>query len=82
MSQTLNWPVRQTSKLENHEVAVERLLEYTDKEEFPHEAEWQGNDKISESWPHKGELKMKNFSLSYRKNLPPALDDLSITIKV
>ena len=25
---------------------------------------------------------MENFSLRYRKNLPPALDDLSITIKV
>ncbi|CBY39902.1 unnamed protein product, partial [Oikopleura dioica] len=35
MSQTLNWAVRQTSDLENHAVAVERLLEYTDKEEFP-----------------------------------------------
>ena len=31
MSQTLNWAVRQTSDLENHAVAVERLLEYTDK---------------------------------------------------
>jgi len=81
MSQTLNWAVRQTSDLENHAVAVERLLEYTDKEEFPHEAECQGKDKILESWPDKGELKMENFSLRYRKNLPPALDDLSITIK-
>jgi ABC-type bacteriocin/lantibiotic exporter with double-glycine peptidase domain len=52
------------------------------KEEFPHEAEWQGKDKIMESWPDKGELKMENFSLRYRKNLPPALNDLSITIKV
>jgi ABC-type multidrug transport system fused ATPase/permease subunit len=82
MSQTLNWAVRQTSDLENHAVAVERLLEYTDKEEFPHEAEWQGKDKIMESWPDKGELKMEKFSLRYRKNLPPALNDLSITIKV
>ncbi|CAG5076674.1 Oidioi.mRNA.OKI2018_I69.PAR.g8517.t2.cds [Oikopleura dioica] len=81
MSQTLNWAVRQTSDLENHAVAVERLLEYTDKDEFPHEAEWEGKDKLLESWPDKGELKMENFSLRYRKNLPPALDDLSITIK-
>ncbi|CAG5076678.1 Oidioi.mRNA.OKI2018_I69.PAR.g8518.t1.cds [Oikopleura dioica] len=55
--------------------------EHTTADEFPHEAEWEGKDKLLESWPDKGELKMENFSLRYRKNLPPALDDLSITIK-
>ena len=41
MSQTLNWFVRQTSDVETHIVAVERLTEYSDsRSDFPFEKSW------------------------------------------
>jgi ABC-type multidrug transport system fused ATPase/permease subunit len=83
MSQTLNWFVRQTSDVETHIVSVERLSEYSnDRETFPYEKRTDDDDQVlADSWPQKGKLELKNFSLVYKKDNPPALDNLELHIE-
>ena len=82
MSQTLNWFVRQTSDVETHIVAVERLTEYSDsRADFPFEKPWDSDVKVTEEWPQSGKLTMDKFTLRYRPELPPAVDAISIEIK-
>ena len=81
MSQTLNWFVRQTSDVETHIVAVERLTEYSDaRDDFPFESEWESDVKLEPSWPKSGRLAMKKFTLRYRPELPPAVDGITLDI--
>ncbi len=81
MSQTLNWFVRQTSDVETHIVAVERLTEYSDaRDDFPYESEWESDIKLEPSWPSSGRLTMSKFTLRYRPELPPAVDGITLDI--
>ena len=81
MSQTLNWFVRQTSDVETHIVAVERLTEYGDaREQFPYEKPWNSDIKIDPKWPQKGHVTFDNFTLRYRAELPPAIDKITVDI--
>ena len=82
MSQTLNWFVRQTSDVETHIVSVERLAEYSDdRENFPFEKEWNSGIKLDTSWPQSGQVKLSNFTLRYKSDLPPAVDRVALDIK-
>ena len=36
---------------------------------------------MADSWPQKGKLELKNFSLIYKKDNPPALDNLELKIE-
>ena len=36
---------------------------------------------LADSWPQKGKLELKNFSLIYKKDNPPALDNLELKIE-
>ena len=36
---------------------------------------------MADSWPQKGTLELKNFSLIYKKDNPPALDNLALKIE-
>ena len=81
MSQTLNWFVRQTSDVETHIVAVERLTEYGDaRDQFPYEKPWVSDVKLDPKWPQKGHVTFDNFTLRYRPELPPAIDKISVDI--
>ena len=81
MSQTLNWFVRQTSDVETHIVAVERLTEYSDsRTDFPFEKSWDSDIKLDKTWPASGQLNMENFTLRYRPELPPAVNSISLQI--
>ncbi|OMJ11995.1 Canalicular multispecific organic anion transporter 1 [Smittium culicis] len=71
------------SKFETDSVSLERLSEYSNIEpeketDFDYEC---NNEKIYESWPKNGEIKFKNYSCSYSKDLPPALSNINLEIK-
>lgn len=57
--------------------SIERIVEYTNiKREPLHE----GKRTPPENWPDKGEVIFKNVSLSYDKNLPNVLKNISLRI--
>ncbi|EGT43916.1 hypothetical protein CAEBREN_28994 [Caenorhabditis brenneri] len=77
ITQTLNWAVRMTSELETNIVAVERINEYTIT---PTEGK-QSTDSAPSSWPNKGEIFIKNFSIRYRPGLELVLHGVTAHIK-
>ena len=57
--------------------SIERIVEYTNiKREPLHD----GKRTPPENWPDKGEVIFKNVSLSYDKNLPNVLKNISLRI--
>ncbi|CCD69448.1 ABC-type glutathione-S-conjugate transporter [Caenorhabditis elegans] len=76
ITQTLNWAVRMTSELETNIVSVERIKEYT-------VTPTEGNNSrrlAAKSWPEKGEISIKNFSVRYRPGLDLVLHGISAHI--
>ncbi|ULT79398.1 hypothetical protein L3Y34_010197 [Caenorhabditis briggsae] len=73
ITQTLNWAVRMTSELETNIVAVERIKEYTI-------TPTEGNNSLelaAPTWPEKGDILIKNFSVRYRPGLELVLHEVS-----
>lgn len=57
--------------------SVERIVEYTDIDTEPLT---KGRQKAPAVWINKGEIVFKNVSLSYDKNMPNVLKNISLTI--
>ncbi|OMJ15886.1 Metal resistance protein YCF1, partial [Smittium culicis] len=79
----LDFLTKMYSKFETDSVSLERLSEYSNIEpekeiDFDYEC---NNEKIDENWPKNGEIKFKNYSCSYSKDLPPALSNINLEIK-
>uniref|UniRef100_A0A914QAR5 ABC transporter domain-containing protein n=1 Tax=Panagrolaimus davidi TaxID=227884 RepID=A0A914QAR5_9BILA len=64
-------------ELEMNIVAVERIEEYVQNEQ---EAEWTSKIPPPASWPSKGVIEFKNFSLRYRPSTPLVLKNLNLKI--
>lgn len=78
VSNYMNWIVRNATDLEMMMSSVERVEEYTNLEtEF---AEKEESTKES-GWPTKGEIILKNVSLSYDLNQDPVVRDVSFVIE-
>ena len=76
---TLTWMVRTFSDFESNIVSVERVNEYCD---LPHEADWESaSNKPEMSWPSKGGIKFKNYSVKYRENMDFALKNITCEIE-
>ena len=58
--------------------SVERIVEYTD---IPAEPLNIGDEVGDEKWPQNGEITLKDVSLSYDKNLPDVLKNISLNIR-
>ena len=77
----LQWAVRQSAELENLMVSTERVFEYSKLEP---EAPSETDIKPGPNWPEKGEVDMKNMSLTYsnledpKVPLAPILKNISI----
>ncbi|XP_044734303.1 multidrug resistance-associated protein 1 isoform X4 [Chrysoperla carnea] len=79
ITQTLNWLVRMTSDVETNIVAVERIKEYGETQQ---EAAWEiAETNPPASWPQKGEVEFKDYSVRYRPGLEFVLKNLSFTVK-
>uniref|UniRef100_A0A1I7UPW2 ABC-type glutathione-S-conjugate transporter n=1 Tax=Caenorhabditis tropicalis TaxID=1561998 RepID=A0A1I7UPW2_9PELO len=77
ITQTLNWAVRMTSEMETNIVSVERIKEYS-------VTPTEGNDSIrlaSKSWPERGEISIKNFSVRYRPGLELVLHGVTAHVE-
>lgn len=58
---------------------VERIIEYT---RLPSEPLHLGKTRLKNlKWPEKGEIELKNASLSYDKNLPNVLHNITLKIE-
>ena len=77
---TLNWLVRMICALETNAVALERISEYTEREE---EAAWSRPEDadLPYNWPTRADLKLSNVSVRYREGLPPVLRQLNFAIR-
>ena len=58
--------------------SIERIVEYTN---IPSEPLQIGQNKLDKNWPEFGEIALTNVSLSYDKNLPDVLKNISLNIK-
>ena len=76
----LNWLVRMICALETNAVALERISEYTEREE---EAAWSRPEDadLPYNWPTQADLKLSNVSVRYREGLPPVLRQLNFAIR-
>ncbi|KAI8907576.1 P-loop containing nucleoside triphosphate hydrolase protein [Powellomyces hirtus] len=75
----LQWCVRQSAEVENYMVSVERVLEYTSltPEESPEDiAAANLRAPLPEAWPHRGEVNLKGFSLTYPRTQRPVLKEI------
>lgn len=84
ISISLNWGIRQVADMESQIVSTERLSHYANN--LPHEGVDKENLQVSTteiptSWPDKGAIKFENVTLSYRADIPPVLNNISVEIK-
>ena len=69
------------SELETKMNAVERVVEYLDKDlESPHDTEPSVALGLPADWPTKGKLEVDDLSLRYRPGLPLVLKNLTFTV--
>jgi ATP-binding cassette subfamily C (CFTR/MRP) protein 4 len=57
--------------------SIERIIEYTNIKSEPL---YEGKRKPAANWPNKGEIEFRNVSLSYDKNMPNVLKNLTLKI--
>lgn len=72
------WFVVLSVYVETLMTSIERIVEYTNIVSEPLKT---GRRKAPIDWPSKGEIVFKNVSLSYDKNLPNVLKNISLTIQ-
>ncbi|KAG8724645.1 hypothetical protein FRC09_016190 [Ceratobasidium sp. 395] len=70
----LNW-----GQVENGAVAVERLYEIVSLDAEP-DLEKESDSVVGDSWPVHGEIAFEGYTMSYSKELPPALQNLTFKI--
>ncbi|EXB55132.1 ABC transporter C family member 13 [Morus notabilis] len=66
------------TETEKEMVSVERALEYMN---IPEEEQLHGHQSLSPNWPYKGQIEFRNVTLRYMPSLPPALRDITFSIK-
>ncbi|KAH7427040.1 hypothetical protein KP509_10G027600 [Ceratopteris richardii] len=70
--------VRLAADTENYFTSVERIKAYT---ELPTEADPKTKEGIiGEDWPSHGEIVFESYTMAYREDLPPALNNLSFKV--
>ncbi|XP_063171212.1 ATP-binding cassette sub-family C member 6 isoform X2 [Candoia aspera] len=75
----LNWMVRASAEIDNHIVSVERVRDYS---QTPKEALWTLDNHLQgDSWPTKGAIEFKGYSLRYGPELSLALKNINLKIK-
>ncbi|KAK6485811.1 multidrug resistance-associated protein 1-like [Huso huso] len=71
---TLNFWVRKACEIETNAVAIERVYEYAEMEK---EAPWVLSKRPPQRWPSQGIVKFINYEARYKKELEPALKDVT-----
>ncbi|KAF9118109.1 hypothetical protein BGW39_001468, partial [Mortierella sp. 14UC] len=76
---TVVWVIRSYTEAELCMNSVERVVEYMDLEAEP-PAIIQGS-RPPASWPHKGEIVVKNLTMKYAPDAPEVIKNISFTVK-
>ncbi|XP_041100195.1 multidrug resistance-associated protein 1-like, partial [Polyodon spathula] len=71
---TLNFWVRKACEIETNAVAIERVYEYAEMEK---EAPWVLSKRPPQRWPSQGIVEFINYEARYKKDLEPALKDIT-----
>ncbi|XP_039602405.1 multidrug resistance-associated protein 1-like [Polypterus senegalus] len=71
---TLNFWVRKACEIETNAVAIERICEYS---EMDKEAPWTLPTRPPAVWPEQGVVRFDKYEARYKRNLEPALHDVS-----
>ncbi|KAG8769118.1 hypothetical protein FRC12_005151 [Ceratobasidium sp. 428] len=76
------WAVRQSAEVENNMNGVERIIYYAREieQEAPHEMP-PSEMRLPNPWPFAGAIDIRNASVRYRPELPPVLNNLSLSIQ-
>ncbi|CRL02706.1 CLUMA_CG015844, isoform A [Clunio marinus] len=77
ISQVLSFLVRMTAEVETNIVAIERVDEYSNREQ---EAPWKTVE-MDPTWPQKGIVIFKNFQVRYREGLELVLKGIDFSVK-
>ncbi|KAI5066080.1 hypothetical protein GOP47_0018704 [Adiantum capillus-veneris] len=74
----IQFAVRQAAEVENYLTSVERINAYANlaTEAEPHTAP----GIIEENWPSRGEIEFVKYTMTYRVDLPPVLNEVSFKI--
>ncbi|PSN47509.1 hypothetical protein C0J52_02251 [Blattella germanica] len=75
----LQWGIRQSAEMENQMTSVERVLEYNRVDKEP-PLQTSKENKLPEGWPSKGEIEFDKMSLTYSKDGPQVLKNISLSI--
>ncbi|KAL4951752.1 P-loop containing nucleoside triphosphate hydrolase protein [Aspergillus filifer] len=75
MSRNISWMLAQYADLEINLNAAERIIEYTNIEQ-----ECASGDPVPASWPARGEIEIRDLSVSYAADLPSVLANLNVRI--
>lgn len=78
ISGVLQYTTRLLSEAEVRFISVERILAYMDTTV---DEDKQSSSKIPSSWPNEGHIRFHNVCMSYRKNLPNCLLNVTFSIK-
>ncbi|KAH7277454.1 hypothetical protein KP509_39G052600 [Ceratopteris richardii] len=74
----IQYSVRQAAEVENYFTSVERINAYSN---LPTEAKPDTSPGIIEKdWPSRGDIEFVNYTMSYRVDLPPILNEVSFKI--
>lgn len=77
-TQSFSWMTRQIAEVENDMNSIERITYYTNS--LDQEAAQEVPNKVSPSWPGKGDINITNMALRYRPGLPLVLQDVSLKV--
>ncbi|XP_052506052.1 ATP-binding cassette sub-family C member 4-like [Budorcas taxicolor] len=77
LTRMFQWCVRQSAKVENMMISVERGIKYTDLEK---EGPWELENRPLPSWPHGGEIEFYQIKFRYSLDGPLVLKNLDPTI--
>jgi ATP-binding cassette subfamily C (CFTR/MRP) protein 1 len=72
-----NWMVRSASEVEQYIVSAERIMHYMKIEP---EAAYETEGPIDESWPSRGEVEFRSYSMRYRPEQDLVLKDISLVV--
>ncbi|CAO1615299.1 unnamed protein product [Parajaminaea phylloscopi] len=73
--------IRQSAEIENNMNSIERLLHYANKIEQERAHVCDRDEELEKAgWPQRGEVSYNEVVASHRKDLPPALRNVSFTI--